>query len=118
MVADHQVGGIININTKQVHHEYHIEKNLTTIQSEIDMAWGHRLYQTREAQYFMLPNKLVMPYSLLSFVQHYQSDAYESHTDNHYTEDYYKLNGATLMHKYMYNPAQLSKMMDDYWKQN
>ena len=59
-----------------------------------------------------------MPYSLLSVVQHFQAEAYDNKTANFYTEDYYKIDGQTRMHKFMYNPELLDKLLDDFWLQN
>ena len=68
MVADPE-RGIINLETKEVLHEYHIsQKQLDNLQNQ-DMSWGSKLVQTKEAKYFVLPNYLIMPYSLLSVVQ-------------------------------------------------
>ena len=79
------------------------------------MSWGSKLVQTKEAKYFVLPNYLLMPYSLLSVVQQFQAEAYDRHIENFYTEDYYKIDGQTLMHKFMYNPDLLDKLLDDFW---
>ena len=38
--------------------------------------------------------------------------------DHFFTEDYYKLSGMSQLHKFMYNPMLLEKLLDDYWKQN
>ena len=59
-----------------------------------------------------------MPYSMLSVVQQFQAEAYDNVMENFYTEDYYKLFGQTQLHKFMYNPTLLEKLLDDYWKQN
>ena len=76
------------------------------------------MVQTKEAKYIILPSCLLMPYSLLSVVQHFQAEAYDNKIANFYTEDYYKLDGQTLMHKFMYNPVLLDKLLDDFWLQN
>ena len=65
-----------------------------------------------------MPNCLIMPYSYLSVIQHYQADAYDKQLPNFYTEDYYKLDGETQLHKFMYNTLLLERLIDDYWCQN
>lgn len=41
---------------------------------------------------------------------------YDNLIENFYTEDYYKINGTTQLHKFMYKPILLEKLLDDYWK--
>ena len=65
----------------------------------------------------MLPNCILMPYSFLSVVQQFQLEAFDNAMSNFYTEDYYKIDGQTQMHKFMYNPVLLEKILDDYWHQ-
>ena len=116
MVADPE-RGIINLETKEVLHEYHIGQTQLDILFNQDMSWGSKLVQAKEAKYFVLPNYLLMPYSLLSVVQQFQAEAYDRRIENFYTEDYYKIDGQTLMHKFMYNPILLDKLLDDFWNQ-
>ena len=70
MVADPEIG-LINLETKEVLHEYHINATLADEMHLVDMSQGSKLVQTRDAKYFILPNSLIMPYSLLSVIQHY-----------------------------------------------
>ena len=59
------------------------------------MKQGTKLVQTKEAKYFILPDQMIMPYSYLSIVQHFQEESYDNAISNYYTEDYYRLNGQT-----------------------
>ena len=34
-----------------------------------------------------------------------------------YAEDFYKIEGQTLMHKFMNNPEKIEKLIDSYWEQ-
>ena len=70
MVADPEIG-LINLETKEVLHEYHINDTLSDEMHLFDMSQGTKLVQTKEAKYFILPKSLIMPYSLLSVIQHY-----------------------------------------------
>ena len=63
----------------------------------------------------ILPNRLIMPYSLLSFIQNYQSESHDEDVEKFFVRDYYKINGQTQMHKFMYKPVLLEKLMDNYW---
>lgn len=63
-------------------------------------------------------NSILMPYSFLSVIQQFQSSAFDNAIQNFYTEDYYRIDGQTQMHKFMYNPTLLEKILDDYWSQN
>ena len=94
MVAD-PVMGIVNLETKEVLHEYHISKRQVAQINSCDMSWGTKLVQAREGRYFVLPNCILMPYSFLSVVQQFQSEAYDNAMSNFYTEDYYKIDGQT-----------------------
>ena len=80
-----------------------------------DLSWGNKMAQTNESKYMILPNRLIMPYSLLSFIQNYQTDPHDEAVENYFVMDYYKINGQTQMHKFMYKPSLLGKLMDDYW---
>ena len=117
MVAD-PLMGLINLQTKEVLHEYHINQSLCNEIQLYDMKQGTKLVKTKEAKYFILPNRLIMPYSYLSVVQHFQEGAYDKTISNFYTEDYYKLSGQTHLHKFMFNTVLLEKLLDDYWHQN
>ena len=70
MVADPDMG-IVNLETKEVLHEYHIAKRQADEMKTYDMGWGSRLVQSREGKYLILPNCVLMPYSYLSVVQHF-----------------------------------------------
>ena len=80
-----------------------------------DLSWGTKMLHSGESKFMILPNLLIMPYSLLSFVQEYQSESYDNKIQNFFVEDYYKINGSTQLHKFMYNPSLLEKLLDDYW---
>ena len=61
--------GLINLKTKEVLHEYHIDHDkIIDLMQLYDMRQGTKLVQTKEAKYFVLPNRLFMPYSYLSVV--------------------------------------------------
>ena len=70
MVADPEIG-LINLETKEVLHEYHLNRTLASEMHLYDLSQGTKLVQSKETKYFLLPNCLLMPYSLLSVVQHY-----------------------------------------------
>ena len=55
MVADPQIG-IINIETKEVLHEYHLERNWSEHLNSVDMTFGQRMVQTPEGNFMVLPN--------------------------------------------------------------
>ena len=76
MVTDPEMG-LVNLETKEVLHEYHIGESLNAEIKLYDMQLGTKLVQAKEARYFILPNSLIMPYSYLSVVQHYQAEAYD-----------------------------------------
>ena len=76
MVVDPKIG-IINLETKEVLHEYHINKHDALDMKSFDMSWGSKLVQTNKAQFFIMPNRMVMPYSLLSVVQRFQAEVYD-----------------------------------------
>ena len=67
IVADPAIG-IVNLETKEVFHEYHIAKRQTEGLQSANLSWGTKLMQMREAKFFILPNSLLMPYSFLSVV--------------------------------------------------
>ena len=99
-------------------HEYHIQKHVGEDLNSYDLSWGNKMVQTSESKFMILPNRLIMPYSLISFIQHYQADAIDNQVESYFVNDYYKINGQTQLHKFMYKPILLEKLMDDYWKQN
>lgn len=70
MFADPEIG-LINLNCKEVLHEYHITGKSGAAEeiSMCNLSWGSRLVQTQEAKFFIMAYRLLMPYSLLSFVQ-------------------------------------------------
>ena len=59
-----------------------------------------------------------MPYSLQSVVQSLQDEIYDRAANNFYIEDYYKINGATQLHKLASNRQLLEMILENYWKQN
>ena len=76
MAADPEMG-VINLQTKEVLHEYHIQKHLDEDMDTYDLSWGNKMVQTGDSKFMILPNRLIMPYSLLNFIQHYQADSYD-----------------------------------------
>lgn len=71
MVADPEVA-IINLETREVMHEYHMTRLNLRPNLMFDMQRGIKIFKTQNAKYFVVPNNLLTPYSLLSVVQHYQ----------------------------------------------
>lgn len=67
MIADPEIG-VINLETKEVLHEYHINNKHFNDMQTYDMSWGKKLVLTDYAQFFIAPNEILMPYSLLSVV--------------------------------------------------
>lgn len=59
-----------------------------------------------------------MPFSLLSVVQHYQDESQDNTLEAFFTEDYYKIEGRSPLHKFKYKPLVLNKLLDHYWNQN
>ncbi len=57
------------------------------------MNWGSKLVQGEKSLLFIGSNSFLMPYSLLSVVQHSQSKTEDNKMSHFYTEDYYKLDG-------------------------
>ena len=57
-----------------------------------------------------------MPFSYLSVIQHYQEDEVDQAIDQFYIDDYYKIEGQTNLHKFMYNPDKLERIIDCYWE--
>ena len=107
MVADPEIG-LVNLESKEVLHEYHVYPNKEEEVIKYNISWGAKLLQTQDALYLSLAESLVMPYSLQSVVQSLQDEVYDSAivflfwvsaTNNFYIEDYYKVNGATQLHK-------------------
>ena len=118
MAADSNLG-VINLETKEVLHEYHFYKHMKHGNfSSYDMSWGNKMVQTKDSKFMVLPNCLILPYNLLSYIQNYQTEAHDDEIQNFFVNDYYKINGQTLMHKFIHKPVLLEKLMEDYWKQN
>ena len=59
-----------------------------------------------------------MPYSLMSIILQYQAETFDNTIAKFYIEDYYKVDGQTQLHKFMYNPVLLDQLLDDYWSQD
>ena len=92
MAADPEMG-VINLQTKEVLHEYHIQKHLGEDFESCDLSWGNKMVQTGDSKFMILPNRLILPYNLLNFIQHYQADSFDQGVENYYVEDYYKISG-------------------------
>ena len=71
MVADPEFG-IINLETREVMYEYHMTRPMLRTNLMFDMQRGNKMFKTHNAKYFVVPNNLLTPYSLLSVVQHYR----------------------------------------------
>lgn len=112
------VAGIVNLQTKEVLHEYHISSYKVEQILSFDLSQGSKLVTSNETNYFVVPNQLLMPYSLLSVVQHYQDESQDNCLEAFFTEDYYKIEGRSPLHKLKYKPLLLNKLLDDYWNQN
>ena len=99
-------------------HEYHIAKNIHEIQ-KYPLDQGTKLFTDSDNQvkYFILPNMLIMPYSYLSVLQHFQGEAQDQNTKKFYTEDIYRIHGETQLSKLIEKPLLLEKLLDNYWLQ-
>ena len=69
MAADPEVG-IIDLRTKEVMYEYHIEALAERRWRQAEMCWGSKLVQSSNSQILIGANSFILPYSLLSVVQH------------------------------------------------
>ena len=50
---------------------------------------------------------ILLPYSLMSIILQYQAETFDNTIAKFYIEDYYKVDGQTQLHKFMYNPVLL-----------
>ena len=66
----------------------------------------------------MIVGTMILPYSYLSVIQHFQDEAVEDMIETYYTDDYYNLKGQTQLHKFMYDIDKLEKIIDCFWRQN
>ena len=75
MATDSEMG-LVNLETTVQLHEYHIDRNIQEIQ-RYPLDQGTKLFtdSKNQVKYFILPNMLIMPYSYLSVLQHYQGEA-------------------------------------------
>ena len=80
MVADPEIG-IIKFETHEVLNEYHTKLNkFEDNMSTYDISWGKKLIQANKVQYLITPNNMLMPYSLLSVIQRFQTAAFDEQT--------------------------------------
>ena len=63
--------GIMDIRTREILHEYQITHYNTDELDLFDMTQSNKMLQNNFAKYFLTPSSLLMPYSLLSVVQHH-----------------------------------------------
>lgn len=117
MVCDPELG-IMDICTKEILHEYQIANYNTEDLNLFDMTQSNKMLQNDFARYFLTPSSLLMPYSLLSVVQHNQPPQIDYSATRFYTSDYYKIMGNTIMHKFMQQPVLLNKLIDCYCAEN
>jgi hypothetical protein len=84
------------------------------------MAWGQRMNFSSTGTTMLVDNKVVLPYSQISYIQFCQEAQSTIHIDalKFYTRDYYKIRGETTLHKYKYDPYTLEKILDCYWRQD
>ena len=69
MVFEDKVG-IIDLESGQVLKEYQLCRHVFSMMDNVSLKQGQRLLQTQLAKYFVLPNLVVMPYSLISVAMH------------------------------------------------
>jgi len=62
-------------------HEYQLTRQNCYPLDQCDMTQGTKMMQTNKARYFVVPNFFLMPYSLLSVVQHYQLAKFDEAID-------------------------------------
>ena len=121
MVLDSE-NGITCLNSKTPLFEYHVagrNKDYLDLEKlQYGASWGDRLVQTPTGSYLIFASNLIMPFSYLSVIQHYQEDEVDQAIDQFYIDDYYKIEGQTTLHKFMLNPDKLERIIDCYWEQD
>ena len=114
--------GLIDLGVRKFHLEYHFTgKNKGALNIDLSAhgcSWGNRLVQTPKGKLMVVAGTLILPHSYMSVIQHYQTEKYDQLIDRYYTDDYYKLEGRTILHKFMCDPDKLEKIIDCYWQQN
>ena len=113
--------GLISARSKNPMFEFQVSGQNSSLLcdhlAEYESSWGYRVYQSPTDMYMICQGYLILPYCALNILQHYQSEDFDMDINNFYADDYYKICGQTLMHKFMYYPEKLEKMLDCYWQQ-
>lgn len=106
--------GVIDICTKEILHEYGIKRLEKSQFERYDMSHSNKMISNAFGKYFVTSTSIVMPYSLISVIQHFQPVALDLVVDRFFTSDYYKIEGNCTLHKFMHQPTVLEKFIDSY----
>lgn len=114
--------GLIELHRKRMLLEYHLcersegPSDGNSLGSKV--SWGNRMVQTSFGTFLVFDDEVLFPFSYLSILQHYRSQVQDRSTSHYFTEDFYCIEGRNTLHKHIYDPAQIERILDDYWRQN
>ena len=83
-----------------------MENDLNRDKLPFGMSWGSRIYAKDRSIYFISAGTLFLPYSLVSVIQHYQSEVRDQAIQQFYASDLYLLDGKNPLHKFMNDPIK------------
>ena len=77
--------------------EFHVSgKDSSRLHQDImayDLSWSHKIYEAPDDHYMIGTGELILPYSYISVIQHYQSEKEDQMINQFFTKDYYWLKG-------------------------
>ena len=80
--------------------------------------WGYKIYESQVGEMMITAGTLILPYSYLSILQHFQRSIDEIGNEAMHAADFYVIQGKNPFHKYMDNSEMLEKLFDNYFIQN
>ena len=97
--------GLIKMSNSEMLNEYHTKNTYRDLKKKTvpGYSWGRRLVPSICGVFFLLDNKIVLPYSLLCKVQYKMERSLLSENSAatiFYPKDFYKINGKTPLHKF------------------
>ena len=113
------VDGISKMDTGEMYNEYHLQKDTQEdplMKFNPGMTWGQRMVPSGTGTALLVGNKVVLPYSQISYIQFCSDIDSSTNINQFYTRDYYKIRGETTLHKFKYDPFTLEKVLDCYWQ--
>ena len=80
-----QINGMTDLHSQNNYIEYHVaDRNRDYLQLHklaYGASWGQRLIKTQAGNYLIFASSLILPYSYISVVQHYQEEKVDALID-------------------------------------